>query len=61
MPMTKKMGPKLAAPALPMSGCSRLLKELRQKEAKKKSLPPFVIFLETSLQDMATLYPHDDR
>ena len=34
-----------------------LLKELRQKEAKKKSLPPFVIFLENSLQDMATLYP----
>jgi len=34
-----------------------LLKEVRQKEAKKKALPPFVIFLETSLQDMATLYP----
>ena len=34
-----------------------MLKELRQKEAKKKSLPPFVIFLETSLQDMATVYP----
>ena len=34
-----------------------LLKDLRQKEAKKKSLPPFVIFLETSLQDMATMYP----
>ncbi|MDO6434454.1 DNA helicase RecQ [Flavitalea sp. BT771] len=34
-----------------------LLKDLRQKEAKKKQLPPFVIFLETSLQDMATLYP----
>lgn len=34
-----------------------LLKELRQKEAKKKGLPPFVIFLETSLQDMATLFP----
>src|SRR5688572_28968408 len=34
-----------------------MLKEMRQKEAKKKSLPPFVIFLETSLQDMATLYP----
>lgn len=33
------------------------LMELRQKEAKKKSLPPFVIFLETSLQDMATTYP----
>jgi ATP-dependent DNA helicase RecQ len=34
-----------------------MLKELRQKEAKKKGLPPFVIFLESSLQDMATLYP----
>ena len=34
-----------------------MLKELRQKEAKKKGLPPFVIFLETTLQDMATLYP----
>ncbi len=34
-----------------------MLKELRQKEAKRKTLPPFVIFLETSLQDMATLYP----
>jgi ATP-dependent DNA helicase RecQ len=34
-----------------------MLKELRQKEAKRKGLPPFVIFLETSLQDMATLYP----
>jgi ATP-dependent DNA helicase RecQ len=34
-----------------------MLKELRQKEAKRKSLPPFVIFLESSLQDMATLYP----
>ncbi|HZI00269.1 MAG TPA: RQC domain-containing protein, partial [Flavisolibacter sp.] len=34
-----------------------MLKDLRQKEAKRKSLPPFVIFLENSLQDMATLYP----
>jgi ATP-dependent DNA helicase RecQ len=34
-----------------------MLKELRQKEAKRKSLPPFVIFLESSLQDMATIYP----
>lgn len=34
-----------------------MLKELRQKEAKKKSLPPFVVFLENSLQDMATIYP----
>lgn len=34
-----------------------MLKDLRQKEARKKSLPPFVIFLENSLQDMATIYP----
>jgi ATP-dependent DNA helicase RecQ len=34
-----------------------MLMDLRQKEAKKKNLPPFVIFLESSLQDMATFYP----
>ena len=34
-----------------------MLIDLRQKEAKKKNLPPFVIFLEASLQDMATFYP----
>jgi len=34
-----------------------MLLELRLKEAKKKNLPPFVIFLESSLQDMATFYP----
>lgn len=34
-----------------------MLKTLRQKEAKRKSLPPFVIFLENSLQDMSTHYP----
>ena len=34
-----------------------LLKKLRQEEAKKHNLPPFVLFLENSLQDMATLYP----
>jgi ATP-dependent DNA helicase RecQ len=33
------------------------LKSLRQEEAKKRKLPPFVIFLENSLNDMATLYP----
>jgi ATP-dependent DNA helicase RecQ len=35
----------------------KMLMELRQQEAKKKGLPPFVIFLESSLQDMATFYP----
>jgi ATP-dependent DNA helicase RecQ len=34
-----------------------MLMELRQKESKKKSLPPFVLFLENSLQDMATFFP----
>ena len=34
-----------------------MLKELRKKVAKEKNLPPFVIFLEGSLEDMATLYP----
>jgi ATP-dependent DNA helicase RecQ len=34
-----------------------MLKELRKKFAKDKKLPPFVIFLETSLEDMATQYP----
>jgi ATP-dependent DNA helicase RecQ len=34
-----------------------LLKELRKKVSKEKKLPPFVIFLESSLEDMATMYP----
>ena len=34
-----------------------MLMELRQKEAKKKALPPFVLFLENSIQDMATMFP----
>ena len=34
-----------------------MLKDLRQKESKKKGLPPFVLFLENSLQDMATFFP----
>jgi ATP-dependent DNA helicase RecQ len=33
------------------------LKALRKQVAKEKNLPPFVIFLESSLEDMATLYP----
>lgn len=34
-----------------------MLKELRKQVAKEKKLPPFVIFLESSLEDMATQYP----
>ncbi len=34
-----------------------MLKDLRKQFAKEKKLPPFVIFLESSLEDMATQYP----
>ncbi|MEO6188692.1 MAG: DNA helicase RecQ, partial [Ginsengibacter sp.] len=37
----------------------QMLKDVRQAEAKKRNLPPFVLFLESSLMDMATLYPTD--
>jgi ATP-dependent DNA helicase RecQ len=50
------------ADAVPATAASdevlfEMLKELRQKESKRKGLPPFVLFLENSLQDMATYYP----
>lgn len=34
-----------------------MLKDLRRQVAKEKNLPPFVIFLENSLEDMALNYP----
>ena len=34
-----------------------ILKDLRKQTAREKNLPPFVIFLENSLEDMATNYP----
>ena len=34
-----------------------MLKGLRKEVAKEKGMPPFVIFLENSLKDMATNYP----
>lgn len=34
-----------------------MLKDLRKKIAKKLNLPPYVIFQEQSLEDMATCYP----
>ncbi|MEO6221089.1 MAG: DNA helicase RecQ [Ginsengibacter sp.] len=34
-----------------------ILKSVRLQQAKKNNLPPFVLFLENSLLDMATLYP----
>lgn len=35
----------------------RMLKDLRKQEARKRSIPPFVIFQDPSLEDMATQYP----
>jgi ATP-dependent DNA helicase RecQ len=35
----------------------QILKDIRKKVASEKGLPPFVIFLESSLIDMATMYP----
>lgn len=34
-----------------------MLKKLRKDVAKKKNLPPYVIFQESSLEEMATIYP----
>lgn len=34
-----------------------MLMDLRKRVAREKKLPPFVIFLENSLEDMATMYP----
>ncbi|TDW99827.1 DNA helicase RecQ [Dinghuibacter silviterrae] len=45
------------SPAVADEKLFNMLKEIRLVEAKKKSLPPFVIFLETSLQDMAIMFP----
>ncbi len=47
----------------PMTGKSydvklfEMLKSLRKKVAKEKNLPPYVIFQDPSLEEMATIYP----
>ncbi|MGB3545694.1 MAG: DNA helicase RecQ [Saprospiraceae bacterium] len=35
----------------------KILKDLRRKESKRLDIPPFVIFQEVSLEEMATRYP----
>ena len=35
----------------------QMLRDLRRQEAKRKNVPPFVIFQDPSLEDMATQYP----
>jgi ATP-dependent DNA helicase RecQ len=39
------------------SGLMQLLKDLRKSESKKREVPPFVIFQDPSLEDMASKYP----
>ena len=49
-----------AAPVTPAAAdpvLFEMLMNVRKKVAKEKNLPPFVIFLESSLEDMATQYP----
>lgn len=46
-----------SSPASADPALFEMLKALRQQVAKEKKLPPFVIFLESSLEDMATQYP----
>jgi ATP-dependent DNA helicase RecQ len=38
-----------------------MLKKLRKEMAKKKSLPPYVIFQDPSLEEMATTYPTTEQ
>lgn len=35
----------------------KMLRDLRRKEAQRKGVPPFVMFQDASLEDMATQYP----
>jgi ATP-dependent DNA helicase RecQ len=35
----------------------QLLKDIRRRVAKRRNVPPFVVFLENSLEEMATRYP----
>jgi ATP-dependent DNA helicase RecQ len=46
-----------SAPAAADSILFEMLKDLRKQIAKEKKLPPFVIFLESSLEDMSIQYP----
>jgi ATP-dependent DNA helicase RecQ len=46
-----------AGPAVADEALLGMLKDLRRQVAKEKNLPPFVIFSENSLDEMATAYP----
>lgn len=46
-----------ARPAALDNTLLKMLKDLRKTEAKKKGVPPYIIFQDPSLEDMATQYP----
>jgi ATP-dependent DNA helicase RecQ len=46
-----------ARPAALDNTLLRMLKDIRKSEGKKKNVPPYVIFQDPSLEDMATQYP----
>ncbi len=46
-----------ARPAALDTTLLKMLKDVRRVEAKKKNIPPYVIFQDPSLEDMATQYP----
>ena len=46
-----------ARPAALDNTLLRMLKDIRKSEAKKKGVPPYIIFQDPSLEDMATQYP----
>ena len=50
--------PRVAAGALDPA-LFAMLKDLRKSVAKKRKLPPYVIFQDISLEQMATMYPDD--
>ena len=53
----EEAGPSGDGPGVADEKLLEQLKELRKKVSKEKNLPPFVIFLESSLEDMATMFP----
>ncbi len=55
--VTAEMNEPVTKTAVLDEALMRLLKDLRRKEAKRQNVPPFVIFQDPSLEDMATQYP----
>ncbi|QCK16453.1 DNA helicase RecQ [Mangrovivirga cuniculi] len=61
--LTRETEEEMDEPSAPTRGYDEnlfsLLKDLRKKLASQKDLPPYVIFQDNSLEEMATTYPTD--